>query len=96
MRSVQADSCLNSEQIDTLFISMGGQEEGFGWWVVILGHRPKIWTCLSFGRTLNTPNCIPGETVTRDLFGVVLGGGFDRGVPESAQNWLLFQTIFKL
>jgi len=28
MRSVQADSCLNSEQIDTLFISVGGQEGG--------------------------------------------------------------------
>jgi len=24
MRTVQADSCLNSEQIDTLFISVGG------------------------------------------------------------------------
>ena len=45
--TVQADSCLNSEQIDTLFISVGGQEEGFGGWVVILGRRPKIWTCLS-------------------------------------------------
>jgi len=30
MRTVQADSCLNSEQIDTLFISAGGQEGGFG------------------------------------------------------------------
>jgi hypothetical protein len=28
MRTVQADSCLNSEQIDTLFISVGGQK---GW-----------------------------------------------------------------
>jgi hypothetical protein len=26
MRTVQADSCLNSEQIDTLFTSVGGQE----------------------------------------------------------------------
>jgi hypothetical protein len=25
MRTVQADSCLNPEQIDTLFISVGGQ-----------------------------------------------------------------------
>ena len=25
MRTVQADSCLNSEQTDTLFISVGGQ-----------------------------------------------------------------------
>ena len=40
IRTVQADSCLNSEQIDTLFISLGGQEGGFGGWVVILGHRP--------------------------------------------------------
>ena len=29
MRTVQAVSCLSSEQIDTLFISVGGQE-GFG------------------------------------------------------------------
>ena len=28
MRTVQADSCLNSEQIDTPFISEGGQQEG--------------------------------------------------------------------
>ena len=27
---MQADSCLNSEQIDTLFISVGGQEGGLG------------------------------------------------------------------
>jgi len=27
-RTVQADSCLHSEQIDTLFISVGGQEGG--------------------------------------------------------------------
>jgi len=43
MRTVQADSCLNSEQIDTLFISVGGEEGGIGGWVVILGRRPKIW-----------------------------------------------------
>ena len=30
MITVQADSCLNSEQIDTLFISVGGQEGEFG------------------------------------------------------------------
>ena len=29
-RTVQTDSCLNSEQIDTLFMSVGGQEGGFG------------------------------------------------------------------
>jgi len=29
MKTVQADSCLNSEQIDTLFISVVGQEGGF-------------------------------------------------------------------
>ena len=27
---MQADSCLNSEQIDTLFFSVGGQEGGLG------------------------------------------------------------------
>ena len=31
MRTVQADSCRNSEQIDTLFISVGGQGSGSGW-----------------------------------------------------------------
>ena len=30
MRTVQADSCLNSEQIDTLIICVGGQEGGWG------------------------------------------------------------------
>ena len=30
MKTVQADSCLNSEQIDTLFISVGGQEGAWG------------------------------------------------------------------
>jgi hypothetical protein len=30
MRTVQADSCLNSEQFVTLFISVGGQEGGLG------------------------------------------------------------------
>ena len=44
MKTVQAVSCLNSEQIDTLFNSVGGQEGGFEGWVVILGQRPKIYT----------------------------------------------------
>jgi len=39
-----------------------------------------------------TPNCISGVTKTRDSEGVARGGGFDRGVPESAQSWLLFHT----
>jgi hypothetical protein len=30
MRTLQADSCLNFEQIDPLYISVGGQEGGFG------------------------------------------------------------------
>jgi len=30
MITVQANSCLNSEQIDSLFISVGGQEGGLG------------------------------------------------------------------
>ena len=46
MRTVQADSYLNSEQIDTLFISVGGQE-GFGGGGVNLGRRPKHYTCMS-------------------------------------------------
>ena len=41
---MQADSCLNSKQIDTIFISVGGQEGGFGGGGgVILGRRPKKW-----------------------------------------------------
>ena len=45
MRTVQADSCLNSEQIDTLFISVGGQE-GRGVWGVDghIGPEAKIDT----------------------------------------------------
>jgi hypothetical protein len=30
MRAVKGDICSNSEQIDTLFISVGGQQGGFG------------------------------------------------------------------
>jgi len=45
MRTVQADSCLNSEQIDTLFISVGGQEGFFGGGV-FWASGPKI-TCVS-------------------------------------------------
>ena len=37
MRTVQADSCLNSEQIDTFFSSVGGQEGGFG------GGGGSVW-----------------------------------------------------
>ena len=45
MRAVQADSCLNSEQNDTLFISVGGQEGGLGEaGGGILGRRTKIYT----------------------------------------------------
>jgi len=44
----------------------------------------------------NIPNCISGGTVTRDPDGVARGGGFDRGVLESAQNWLLFHIHFTL
>ena len=40
-RTMQADSCLNFEQIDTLLISVGGQEGGLGGGV-ILGQRPKL------------------------------------------------------
>jgi hypothetical protein len=41
----------------------------------------------------NIPNCISWGTVTRDPDGVARGGGFDRGGPESAQNWLWFIQI---
>ena len=44
MGTVQVDSCLDSEQIDTLLNSVGGQKGGFGGWVVIMGRRPKIYT----------------------------------------------------
>jgi len=42
MGTEQADSCLNSEQVDTLFNSVGGQEGGFGRWVVIWAGSPKF------------------------------------------------------
>jgi hypothetical protein len=44
IRTVQADSCLNSEQITTFFISVGVQEGGVAGGGVILGRRPKIYT----------------------------------------------------
>jgi hypothetical protein len=47
MKTVQADSWFNSEQIDSLFISfisVESQEGGPGGWVVILGQRPEIYT----------------------------------------------------
>ena len=46
IRTVQADSCLNFEQIDTLLISGGGQD-GLGGGGVILGRRHKTLTCVS-------------------------------------------------
>ena len=46
MRTVQADSCLHSEQIDTLLMSVGGQEGGLGGGG-ILGRRPKKCTWVS-------------------------------------------------
>jgi len=42
-RTVQAGNCLHSEQLDTLFICVGGQEGGLGGGG-ILGLRPKIYT----------------------------------------------------
>ena len=42
-RTVQADSCLNSEQIDTLFINVWGQEGGLGGGAFWVGG-PKL-TC---------------------------------------------------
>ena len=47
-KTVQADNCLSPEQIDTLFISVGGQEGGFWGGGGILGRRPKIYTRFSF------------------------------------------------
>ena len=44
IRTVQADSCLKSEQIDTLFISAGGREGGLGGGGGVLGRKPKIYT----------------------------------------------------
>jgi hypothetical protein len=43
MRTVQADSCLISEQIDILSISVGGQEGGGE----ILGRGPKFTRVMS-------------------------------------------------
>ena len=44
MRTVQADSCLNSDRIDTLFISVRGQEGALGGGGVIFGQMSKIYT----------------------------------------------------
>jgi len=69
MRTVQADSCLNSEQIDTLFISVGGQEGGLGGGGDILGRRPKIYTCMSENKI--EPSCLQspkGSSVPADSF----------------------------
>jgi hypothetical protein len=41
MRTVQADSCLNSEQIDTLFISVGVRKLGGG---AFWAGGPKFYT----------------------------------------------------
>jgi hypothetical protein len=41
MRTVQADSCLISEQIDTLLICEGGQEGGFGGGETFWAGGPK-------------------------------------------------------
>ena len=46
MRTVQAGICLNSEQIDTLLISVGGQEGVFGG-RGIMGRRPQKCTWVS-------------------------------------------------
>jgi len=56
MRTVQADSCLISEQIDTLLICEGGQEGGFGGGGDILGRRPKKCTWVS-GIYFIAPSC---------------------------------------
>ena len=64
MRTVQADSCLHSKQIDTLFVSVGGQEGGWGG-RVILGRRPRIYTvCQVF---FFTP---PACTIACQSFGI--------------------------
>jgi len=46
MKTVQADSCLNSEQTDTLFSCMGGQDGGLGG--VILGREKFTRDCHGF------------------------------------------------
>jgi hypothetical protein len=56
MRTVQAGRCLNSEQIDIFFKSVGSQEGGLGGGV-ILGRRPKIYTRLSGNFLLKAPAC---------------------------------------
>ena len=47
MRTVQADSCLNSEQIDTLFISVGGQGNWGGapefYWATCTKNKMYFW-----------------------------------------------------
>ena len=47
MTTVQADSCLNSEQIKPFSLVWGCQEGGLGGGGVILGRKPKMYTGLS-------------------------------------------------
>ena len=72
MRSVQADSCLNSEHIDALCISVGGQE-GLGGGGS-LGRRPEnAWTFFrllppySFLSTNSQTSVLPGGLECRAL-----------------------------
>jgi hypothetical protein len=68
MGTVQAYICLNSEQVDTLFISMGGQEGGFWGWVVNLGRGPKIYQRkLSGQKPKHAPFCMKGATTQTSL-----------------------------
>ena len=80
MITVQADSCLNSDQVDTLFISVGGQEGGWGGGV-ILGWRPRIYTrCHSKSLSLQSirlSTTIYVANVCQDFFfGRLLGNYF--------------------
>jgi len=54
-KTVQADNCLSPEQIDTLFISVGGQEGGFGGGVFWAGGLKFTHDCILFF----VPSCLP-------------------------------------
>ena len=48
MKTVQADSCLESKQIDTLSISVGGQEGGLGGGGAFWAGGPKFTRDMDF------------------------------------------------
>ena len=68
MRTVQADGCLNSEQIHTLFISGGGGQEG-GWgggrFLSEAQNLQGRWSILHVMLTLSRVSGTESNSITR-------------------------------